>query len=288
MKKNKHLRTVIIVLLSIGAVLLIGVALVAFLPSSVSGIDLSAKLSELAGVVEVRNSAQDKFNQVNDGFILKAVQQLQTKEESRARLDLSTGSIVRLGQNTIFSLDPPVSGGDGALSRLQLQVGRVWVILKGGTLEVNTSGGLASVRGSYMSVWVKSGSNEIIVCCLEGSCTYQNAGGIVSLTTGQKIISTDTNVTPAMQPMDQADIQDWQNNSPESSAIIPQVAPLVVTSTPALTPTVASTPTPFPAYFTGFDPALIQKCLSYGYTSEKTYTCLLDLSMTITPWIITP
>ena len=288
MKNNKRLRTVIIVLLSIGVILTVGVAIFAFLPSSGNSIDISAKLSELAGIVEVRNTAQDKFNQVNDGYILKAIQQLQTKEESRARLDLSTGSIIRLGQRTIFSLDTPAADSGGVLSRIELQVGRVWVVLNGGSLAVNTPGGLASVRGSYMSVWVKSGSNEIIVCCLEGSCTYQNAGGIVSISTGQKIISTDTNVTPAVQPMDQADIQDWQNNSPESSVIIPQVAPLVVTSTPTLTPTVVSTPTPFPAYFNGFDPALIQKCLSYGYTSEKTYNCLLDLSMTITPWIITP
>ena len=288
MKINLHLRTIISVLFSIGAVLLIGIGLIACTPTRASNLDLSAKLSELVGVVAVRNNEQDKFNQVNDGFILKAIQQLQTQAESRARLDLNTGSIVRLGQNTIFSLDPPVSGGDEALTHLQLQVGRVWIILNGGTLGVSTPGGIASVRGSYMSVWVKSGSNEIIVCCLEGSCTYQNEGGIVSLTTGQKIISTETNVAPAVQPMDQADIQDWQNNSPESSVIIPQVVPLVVTSTPTLSPTIASTPTAFPDYFSGFDPALIQKCLSYGYTSEKTYNCLLDLSMTITPWINTP
>jgi hypothetical protein len=218
----------------------------------------------------------------------KTIMQLQTKEKSRASLDLTSGSIVRLGQNNIISLDPPAAGGDGVLSRLELQVGRVWVILNGGALDVNTPGGLASVRGSYMSVWVKKDSNEIIVCCLEGSCSYQNAGGIVNLTTGQKIISTDTNVAPAVQPMDQADIQDWQDNSPESSVIIPQVVPLVATSTPTIAPTISSTPTPYPGYFEGFDPAMIQKCLSYGYTSEKTYTCLLELSMTITPWLTNP
>src|SRR4030067_3095198 len=99
--------------------------------------------------------------------------QLQTKEESRVRLDLSTGSILRLGQLTVFSLDPPTPASGGVLSRIELQVGKVWIVLNGGSLDVNTPGGLASVRGSYMSVWVKRNSNEIIVCCLEGSCSYQ-------------------------------------------------------------------------------------------------------------------
>src|SRR4030066_375291 len=169
MKLSKRLRISIIVLLSVLTVLSIAVAIIAFLPSSASGLDLSAKLSELVGVVEVRNGAQDKFNQVNEGFVLKAIMQLQTKEGSRARLDLSTGSIVRLGQNTIFSLDPPTASSGGVLSRIELQVGRVWIILKGGSLDVNTPSGLASVRGSYMSVWVEPITNRITVCCLERS-----------------------------------------------------------------------------------------------------------------------
>lgn len=288
MKLSKRAIILLVITLPIMAVLIVGLVLLATLPSIANVVDLSATLSELIGEVQVRDNPQDTFNQVDDGFILKTIMQLQTREKSRVRLDLSTGSIVRLGQNTIFSLDPPESGGDGALSRLELQVGRVWVVLKGGRLDVNTPGGLASVRGSYMSVWVKSGTNEIIICCLEGNCSYQNAGGIVNLTTGQKIISNDTNVKPAVQPMNQADIQDWQDNSPESSEIISQVAPLVVTSTPTITPAATSTPAPYPSYYGDFDPAFIQKCLSYGYTSEKMYTCLLDLSMTITPWINNP
>ena len=249
---TKRLRILIIVLLSIGAVLLIGVAMVAFLPSSVSGIDLSAKLSELVGVVEVRNSAQDKFNQVNDGYILKAVEQLQTKEESRARLDLSTGSIIRLGQRTIFSLDTPTAGSDGLLSRIELQAGRVWVVLNGGSIDVNTPGGLASVRGSYMSVWVETPSNRITVCCLEGYCTFRNLAGIIKMTAGQKIVSSDPNILPTIEEMDQTDFQTWINNSPESIPVVTQVYSLVATSTPSftadilpsITNTLSKTPTP--------------------------------------------
>jgi hypothetical protein len=178
---------------------------------------------------------------------------------------------------------------------------------------VDTPRGIASVRGSYMSVWVQKSTNDIIVCCLEGSCTFKNSGGLVNLTTGQKIVSSDTNIKPAVQPMDQGDMQDWQENSPESIAIVTQVAPLAVTSTPTFESTAVATftpssqslvsltstimpgatlpfyatpgilTTPYPTEYAGFDPALVEKCLSYGYTSEKMVTCLINLSLTLTP-----
>jgi len=282
---TKRIRTLIIVLLSIGAVLFVGVAILAFIPSSASGIDLSARLSELVGVVEVRNSAQDKFNQVNEGFILKAIQQLQTEEESRARLDLSTGSIVRLGQRTIFSLDTPAADSGGVLSRIELQAGRVWVILKGGSLDVNTPGGLASVRGSYMSVWVETPSNRITVCCLEGYCRFENPGGSVEMTSGQKIVSSDPNIAPAIQGMDQTDFQTWINNSPESLPIVTQIYPLMVTSTPSLTPDImpvtinTSTWTPTPT------PTLTSTPCLETPTPTQTYTPSATMYAGSTPYI---
>jgi hypothetical protein len=273
---TKRLRIIIIVLLSILAVLIIGVAIIAFMPTSESSLDLNAKLSELVGVVEVRSSVQDQFSQVNDGFILKAIMQLQTKEESRARLDLSTGSIVRLGQQTIFSLDPPTAGSGGVLSRIELQVGRVWIILKGGSLDVNTPSGLASVRGSYMSVWVEPITNRITVCCLEGSCRYKNAAGAVDMISGQKIVSSDPNIAPTIEKMDQTDIKSWLDNSPESAVIVPQILTLMASSTPSLTPDF--TPTGINTHSTTFThtptstPTLTSTPCLETYTPTQTYT----------------
>ena len=258
MKLSKRLSTRKVVLLSIIAILVIGLAIIATLPSVSRSQDLSALLSEMVGVVEVRNGGQDQYNQVNNGFLLKAIMQLQTKEESRVRLDLSTKSIVRLGQSTIFSLDPqgPVTGG--VLTQIELQAGRVWVILRGGSLDVNTPAGLAAVRGSYMSVWVEPKTNRITVCCLEGKCGYKNAAGNVEMTSGQKIISSDTNIVPRIEKMDQTDVQSWLDNSPEAAVMVPQISSLLASptslpsSTPSLTPTftietATTTPTATPA-----------------------------------------
>ncbi|MDR3575245.1 MAG: FecR domain-containing protein [Anaerolineaceae bacterium] len=259
MNPKKRLSKGLIVLLSflsVLVILLVCVAVFALLPSSSKANDLSAKLSEIAGVVQVKNSDQNQYNPVDDGFLLKTKMDLQTKEESRVRLDLSAGSIIRLGPLTIFSLDQQQSSSQGPLSNIALQAGRVWIILKGGSLDVNTPAGLASVRGSYMSVWVNPNNNSIEVCCLEGQCGYTNSAGNVDMKSGQKIVSSNIKVLPPVQKMDQTDVQSWLDNSPESVAMVQQIASIVATSTPSLTNTatitltptltITSTPTPSP------------------------------------------
>lgn len=258
MKPSKRLSTRNIVIISIIAILVILVVIIVALPSVSKGNNLSAKLSEIIGVVEVKNAVQDPYNPVNNGFILKSTMQLQTKPVSKVRLDLSIGSIVRLGPSTIFSLVPPQTGTQGALSRVELRAGEVWIILQGGSLDVNTPAGLASVRGTYMSVVLDPETNSITVTCLEGSCGYTNKAGDVDMTSGQKVISSNLNILPAVEKINQADIQSWLDNSPESVPIITQVAGLVASSTATATatpsataiitptPTITASPTPTP------------------------------------------
>ncbi len=238
-----------IIIITLAAVLVVGLAIVIASPSGASSNNLSAKLSEIIGIVQVRNGSQASFDPVNNGFLLNEIMQLQTQQESKVRLDLSTGSIVRLGQSTIFSLESQQAGSGGVLSKIKLQVGRLWAVLNGGSLDVTTPAGLASVRGSYMSVWVEAATGTVAVSCLEGHCAYQNAAGDVEMTSGQKITSSNPNTLPTIEKMDQADLQSWRDNCPESAAVIPQVINLLATSTPTLsltptsTGTVTSTPT---------------------------------------------
>jgi ferric-dicitrate binding protein FerR (iron transport regulator) len=247
MNLRKLLRPRNVIFLSIIVVVVIGLAIFITLPSGASSNNLKARLSEILGTVLVKNGTQAPFNPVSDGFELNSIMQLQTKAESRARLDLSTGSIVRVGPTTVFSLESQQAQPGGVLSQIKLQAGKIWTILNGGTLEVNTPAGLASVRGSYLSVYVDPQTNRITVMCLEGHCGFQDAAGVVELTSGQKVISLDPNVLPAIEKMDQADIQDWLANCPEAAAVIPGVLNLLASSTPTLTATLTTataTPTP--------------------------------------------
>ena len=279
MNQKKRLRTQKLVPIIIVAVLVSGVVIFVTLPSNAKSIDLTAMLSELVGVVQVRNSTKDLYNQVNSGFLLKSKMQLQTKESSRVRMDLSTGSIVRLGPSTIFSLDQQQSAIQGGLSKVELQIGMVWVILKGGSIDVNTPAGLASVRGSYMFVWVEPNTERITVTCLEGHCGFSNKAGDVEMTSGQKIISSNPNLLPGIEKMDQADVQIWLDNSPEAASVVSQISGLVATSTPSWTPTATVTNTST----VSLTPSLTPTTLSSLALLPETAT----ITPTVTPTLIT-
>lgn len=90
-----------------------------------------------------------------------------------------------------------------------------------------------------MSVDVDPATNTITVTCLEGHCGYANSAGDVDMISGQKVVSSDLNILPIIQPMGQADIQSWESNSPESAAVLPQVLSIMA----AATPLPSSTPT---------------------------------------------
>jgi len=274
---SKRTRNRLIIGTMLGVIVVVVVVAIMTFPSGAQNLDLNATLSEIVGNVGVRNTVQENYNPVDNGYILKMVQQLQTQEQSKVRLDLSTGSIVRLGQSTIFSLAQSQAGNSTGLSLLTIELGKMWIVLKGGSIDVKTPSGLASVRGSYMSVWVEPSTNIITEMCLEGHCSFQNNAGTVELTSAQKIISTDPNILPVVQPMDMADIQSWLDNCPEAADIIPTILPLIATDTPTatleITPTLTATPTatltPTPTFVGG--PAGQTATYSYLLTVTATY-----------------
>jgi hypothetical protein len=90
---------------------------------------------------------------------------------------------VRVGPLTLFTLIQHECQPEGLLTRLQLALGELWVILKGGTLEVEVPGGSAAVRGSYMGAQVQDGQTRIT--CRKGVCSLRNAAGTAFLLTGQ-------------------------------------------------------------------------------------------------------
>ncbi|MRR31056.1 hypothetical protein EG834_12205, partial [bacterium] len=74
-------------------------------------------------------------------------------ENSRARLDLTPdGTIIRIGPNTLFTLEELGTDPANPSAKLRLDFGQLWIILNGGSLEVESDYGDAAVRGSYMSV----------------------------------------------------------------------------------------------------------------------------------------
>ncbi len=155
--------------------------------------------------------------------------QVITGEASRAELRLSPeGTLVRIGANTQFVLQ--ARDQQEEKTTLRLLLGKLWVILRGGALDVDTSSGIATVRGSLMSVAFDPQSGRMAVTCLEGHCTLSNAFGSVELTGGEaaSIPSADQPPSPPRQ-LHPREFQEWLD-------IAGDVASQYIPSTPTPTP----------------------------------------------------
>ncbi len=200
---------------------------------------LTATVNETQGSVEARQPEQADFGPASNGMRLAVSGQVRTGEQSAARLDLSSGTLVRIGQLTIFTLRQLDPQPAGLLTRLQLLLGELWILLNGGTLEVEMPGGAATVRGSYMGVQVDPSSGQARVTCLEGLCDVRTVNEVASLLAGQAAnLPADGEGRILIGEMTPNEVQRWLEVNPEATPIIPALTATVGawrTLTPAAT-----------------------------------------------------
>ena len=183
--------------------------------------DRQATFTLVLNDVRARPAESAVFDPVNLGDQITIGGQAQSGENSRARLDLEPdGTILRLGPNTLFTLEQLNDDFQNPLTRLNMTLGQLWVILAKGSLEVETPYGTGGVRGSYMSIAFDP-SQGTTVTCLEGHCSLSNAAGTVELTDGQASSIPRANEPPALpRPINESEIQGWEQNNPESAPFI--------------------------------------------------------------------
>lgn len=202
---------------------------------------LAADLTEASGTVLARPAQAPDFVAAQPVLRLPVYSQVQTGEDGLARLDFSSGTIVRLSPNTLFTLQVNQQSEAGLWTRLKLQVGEVWVILRGGTLEIETPAGVSAVRGSYMSTRFDEKSGGTRVTCLEGHCRVENESGVVELRDGEAADLPPGGGAPVKGKMTPEEYARWQEINPEASEVLPTATP---TTTPTATPTPVPTATP--------------------------------------------
>jgi len=206
-----------------------------------------AELSELIHDVQARLSAQGDLQSAREGERLGVGGQVRTGAESKARLDLTEGTILRLGPDSEFTVVELNPDPADPFTRLTLLGGKLWVILFGGELEVETPVGVATVRGSYLSVDFDPVTNTLVVTCLEGQCALSNARGTLPLTSGQWSQITGPGGPPSPpQPMTQNQVQVWTQINPEAQQILPEVFPqgTPTPGAPPLPPVAGTLPPP--------------------------------------------
>ena len=223
---------------------------------AVSSNPVTAELAEISGTVQVLKPSVGVFKDAVVGQQLFTSEQVLTHKDSRAKIELSNGTMFRLGPFSTFTLTDIGSSDDGDFATLNLEIGQLWIILNGGKVDVDTPSGLASVRGSYLYVEVVPGTNETIITCLEGECSLGNDAGLVKLVAGQSASVTNYSSAPASGKMSDEDVQKWLDNNPEATkVIVPLTAtveanaetplPKLMTNTPtAINTDIPNTPTP--------------------------------------------
>ncbi|MBI3158824.1 MAG: FecR domain-containing protein [Chloroflexi bacterium] len=218
---------------------------------------LTASLSEIQGLVEAKQAGEDAFTQVAEGFVLQVKSQIQTGADGKVRLDISDGTILRLGPSTAFTFNGEEETSAGFLTKVQVQAGQLFIILSGGALEVDTPAGVASVRGSYMEVRIDEATGQIIITCLEGDCSAETEGGTVSFSAGQTAVINSEDLPPELRDMTPEEVLNWLQNNPEATVVIVPLTATVAaraTDTPeepeeptsTFTPVSSATNTPIP------------------------------------------
>ncbi len=181
----------------------------------------TALFVEVAGDVQARASEEDAYQAVSVGQSLSPGSQAVTGVDSKARLDLMPEmTILRMGPNTSFAIRELSVRENDPLTRLQLAAGKLWILLMGGTAEVETPSGSAEVRGSMMSVDYDDQVGSVTATCLEGQCALRNEAGTTEFTDGQAASIEAPGQAPSeARDMTKDEFEEWEDEAPESTIL---------------------------------------------------------------------
>lgn len=123
--------------------------------------------------VVIRRAGSSEWDKAYKGQILKAGDSGQTKSNGRAVVRLLDGSIVRIGPNSQFQIEPA-----GATSQLRLLAGRLYFFHRGRAtqLEIDTPTSAAAIRGTEF-VLVQSVDGVTTLTMLDGEVSLSDRAG---------------------------------------------------------------------------------------------------------------
>ena len=206
----------------------------------------TAVLNDLVGNVLSGPAGSGKDTPATNGQVLGAGTSVHTGKASKATVNLNDGTILRLRSDTLVTLDQLAGDAANPFTRLLLALGKVFVILKNGQLEVQSPVGAATVTGSFLSVEFQPDTKTVVVTCLEGNCTLRNDQGGTRLTTGQAASLTGGG-NVVLRWMTTAEVQAWLDDNPEAQAVAPAALTAIPTATGTVTPTPTATSTSTPS-----------------------------------------
>lgn len=215
-----------------------------------------ATVSEVVNVVEAKVVPAAGFQPVQDGAVIGVGGQVRTGAASRARVDLSEDTVVRLGADTVFTVEALTDSGGGPFMLVRLDLGRLWASLTGGSLQVITPVGVASVRGSFAIFEYNPGNPDdptddmLILDCIEGECSLQN-GAVDEQAGNLERIVLDGGGQITRVTLTGEDVQNFIANNPDvgeaiSATLTAAAPPPEATPTDTSAPPEQATPTAAP------------------------------------------
>ncbi len=144
-----------------------------------------AHLSDIKGEVLVRQAGMEEFFPAWDGNPVNVGGEVLTGANSEVYLSVSDGAVIRLGPNTIFSLEMGINSEEIILPRFGLQLGEMEVVSGSGGFLIYTPKSVVGAIGSAALVKV-SAEGIVEMDCLAGDCflydgTAETAGVIEKL-----------------------------------------------------------------------------------------------------------
>ncbi len=177
----------------------------------------TATIKEIVNKVDARTSAALTFLEARLGLGLNVGGQVRTGDSSKTRLDFSEGTIVRLGQDTILTVEELTTASGNPLTRFQLELGKLWISLFGGTMEIKTPVGVATVRGSYAVIECKAQPVECTFDLIEGSGHF---GGQPQTNMQRVVLGLDGSSTHSW--LGPSAVFDFCENNPEGCGDVTQ------------------------------------------------------------------
>lgn len=184
-----------------------------------------AVVSEVENQVVVKTTADGEFVPAEKGIVLPQGGVLQTGEAGRARLDLNPeGTIIRVAPNSSFTFPKITTVDDAPKTNIELFFGKIFILLNGGSVDVETPSGVASVRGSLLSVSFNPAAQRIQATCLEGHCGLVNEQGEgVDLVEGESAYIDEDGSINELDGIDQDEIQAWLDEVPELNEFLSEL-----------------------------------------------------------------
>jgi hypothetical protein len=191
----------------------------------------SASLTEVNGQAEALPAPDATWQAASVGQQIAAGGGVKTGANSRARLDISDGTIVRVAPETQFTLNTLTPQLENPTTQFLLEAGKVFIQvtkeLGTGSFELKTPSGVAAVRGSLMAVEYYPANGHLIATCLEGACRLtSNSGNFADLTAGQQAGIRGFNAEPnAPITIDVTRLNEWVQEFPEAANIANTITP---------------------------------------------------------------